>query len=175
MKLIPGSEKESMVKKNKSPHINFPIALWERLETKKEEEGIETMSEFIRHVCREYLKTDGFKNQREYLKTDGFKNQLSNDEDLENDKRIREQLRNEEYQFIANLNSLLQNIKNEEKPVNYEEKISQILTCIEKQKLDFHQIQEATQIPKEQLVVLIGNMVASGEIFYDNRWRFYKA
>ena len=143
--------------------ISFPKALWDSLEVKAEEENIDNMSEFIRAICRGYLSTSGFKNK------------ISTDEELIELEKRQEHIRNEEVQFLNNLNALLKNAKNEQKPLDYEEKISQILTTVEKQKLDFDGIYEATKIPKAQLIVLIGNLVESEEILYDNRWRYYKA
>ena len=124
---------------------------------------MDNMCEYIRYICREYLKTDGFKNQ------------IGTDEELIELGKKREELLNEEYQFIANLNSLLKSAKNEEKPLNYEQKVSQVLITIEKQKLDFDGIFEATRIPKKELIVITGNLVDSGQILFDERWRFYKA
>jgi len=156
------SEKKS-IKKIHEKLIKFPIALWNHLEDRAKEENIDNMSEFIRAICREYLSTSGFKNR------------IGTDEELIELERRQDQLRNEEYQFIANLNSLLKSAKNEEKPINYEEKISQVLITIENQKLDFDGIFKATKIPKEELIVITGNLVDSGDILFDERWRFYKA
>jgi hypothetical protein len=160
-KLTNESEKKPEIDHKKL--IKFPKALWESLEAKAQEENQDNMTEFIRYICREYLKTDGFKNK------------ISIDEELIELEKRQEQFRNEEIQFFSNLNSLLKSAKNEEKPLDYEEKILQVLTSIEKQKLDFEGIYQATKIPKDQLVVLLGNLVESEEILYDNRWRYYKA
>lgn len=160
------SEKKSTNESEKNSHkklIDFPKSLWNKLQDKAEEEDMDNMCEYIRYICREYLKTSGFKNQ------------IGTDEELIELQKKREELRNEEYQFIANLNSLLKSAKNEEKPMNYDQKVSQVLTTIEKQKLDFDGIFEATRIPKEELIVITGNLVDSGEILFDERWRFYKA
>lgn len=157
-----GSEKKSQ-KTTHDKLISFPKSLWNKLQNKAKEEDMDNMCEYIRYICREYLKTEGFKNQ------------IGTDEELIELEKKRKELRNEEYQFIANLNSLLKSAKNEEKPINYEEKVSQVLTSIEKQKLDFDGIFEATRIPKEELIVITGNLVDSGEILFDECWRFYKA
>ncbi len=159
---MPGSEKKSM-KKTHEKLIKFPKALWDNLKIRAKEENIDNMSEYIRAICRGYLSTSGFKNR------------IGTDEELIELERKQEQLRNEEYQFIANLNSLLKSAKNEEKPINYEDKVSQVLTSIEKQKLDFDGIFKATKISKEELIIITGNLVDSGEILFDERWRFYKA
>ena len=162
MELIKRLERKSMVNDHKKL-VSFPISLWESLEAKAMEENQDTMSGFIRYICREYLKTDGFKNK------------IGTDEEFTALIKRQEQIQNENLQFFNNLNSLLESAKNEEKPLDYEEKISQILTSVEKQKLDFDGIYEATKIPKEKLIELIGNLVESEEIMYDNRWRYYKA
>jgi len=112
--------------------IKFPKALWESLEVKAKEENQDNMTEYIRYICREYLKSDGFKNR------------IGNDEEMI-------------------------------EPLDYEKKLSQVLTSIENQKLDFEDLHEATQISKEELVIILGNLVDSGQILYDTYWRYYKA
>ena len=159
---MPESEKKS-TKKTHKKLIEFSIALWNQLENKAKEENIDKMSEYIRHICREYLKTNGFKTR------------IGKDEEMERLIKRQEQIRDENLQFYNNLNSLLKSAKNNELPLDYEEKTSQILTSVENQKLAFEGILEATKIPKELLVVLLGNLVESQEIMYDNRWRYYKA
>jgi len=154
------NESEKLPETDHKKLVNFPKALWDSLEAKTKEEKQDNMSEYIRAICREYLSTSGFKNK------------VRSNEELIELERQQDQKREEEIQFFINLNSLLKSANNKEKPLDYEEKISQILTSVEKQKLDFEGIYEATKIPKEQLVVLIGNLVESEEILYDNRWRY---
>lgn len=143
--------------------IKFSKALWESLEAKAEEENQENMTEYIRYICREYLKSDGFKNR------------IGNDEEMIELEKRQEQKRNEEIKFFTNLISILKSARNYEKPLDYEKKISQVLTSIENQKLDFEDLHEATQISKEELVIILGNLVDSGQILYDTYWRYYKA
>lgn len=149
-------------KLTKKKLIKFPFALWEELEAKAKEENQDNMSEFIRHICRSYLKGDLGKVQTR---------------DLEIEQLLAEQrkLQEEDHKFLSNLNSLLRSAKNEPKPEKYEEKKSRVMKAIGTQKLQFDDIADITQIPKEELIILIGNLVDSMEIAFDEYWRYHRA
>jgi len=140
----------------------FPKALWEAIEAKAKEESVANLNEFIRYICREYLKSEGFRNRPE------------KDEELFALQKERSDLLTQEYEFVANLNSLLKTAKKEAKPLDYEKKIAQILKCVESQRLKFDEIAEATNILKEELIVIIGNLVENESLGFDEQWRYYQ-
>ncbi|WP_457558292.1 hypothetical protein [Candidatus Harpocratesius sp.] len=151
-----------MEKMYKRKMIRFDWALWEELQERAKAEERRNMEQFIRYICRQYLKTDGFSNTYNIAKNQ------------EEQKRRREQILNEEYQFVSKLNSLLKTVKNEAKPPGYDEKVKQVVDLISHSPKKFGEIADQTNISKEELIVIIGNLVDSGTIGFDQRWRYFK-
>lgn len=138
----------------------YPKALWLELQQKANEEGFENMNAFLRHIARIYLKGDiGIRTL-----------------DLETEQLLaqQEKLRQEEYEFVNRLNTLLKTAKNEPKPEDYDQKVERVLACVQSQKLKFEDIAKITLISKEDLIVIIGNLVDSGQLGFDDTWKYYQ-
>lgn len=57
---------------------------------------------------------------------------------------------------------------------DYEQRVERVLGTVKSQKLNLEDIAMITQIPKEELIVIIGNLVDAGTLGFDDRWRYYQ-
>jgi uncharacterized membrane protein len=141
--------------------LRFPPALWEQLENKAKEELMdENMSAFIRKILRLYLGS-GFQTHIENTRVKELLDERDN-------------LLNEDRELLQNVKDLLIKAQSEPKPDGFANKEQMILNYLSHHRSKVKEIAQRTGIPKNEVIIVIADLVKDGIIGLDPNWKYYK-
>jgi hypothetical protein len=115
-------------------HIKIDSELKDALERKAKEDGFPTLTSLIQHALSQYLKNP---HQGGSVSTDALDHF--------------EQLLKRQQEFFSNLNTLLINASQKEKPADFDQKATRIFSLVKLDRLPFAEIVNITQMREEEI------------------------
>jgi hypothetical protein len=135
--------------------------LWEQLINKAKEEFMgENMSGFLRKILRQYVGN-------------GFQEQVENPR-VKELLVERDQILNEERDLVDSLRDLLRKSSKEKKPIDFDKKQKIVLNYITHHRSKMSEISEFTGVSKDDVVVILGNLIEDKKIARDPNWKYYR-
>jgi predicted Rossmann fold nucleotide-binding protein DprA/Smf involved in DNA uptake len=86
----------------------------------------------------------------------------------------RNELLEQQNDFIDKLRQLMQSVSQQQKPEAYKSKQKRILAAFGKAHLTLNELHEKTQLPEKELIVILANLMEQTQISYDKYMRYYK-